>query len=169
MGTIYYTGVKPLLLSVLLLALLFSACNRGSQPRMLGSDAPDFTLTDSDRTVSLHDLKGKTIVLNFWTSWCGPCIDEMPSLIKLQKIMGQQVAVLAVSWDVDDGAYHRFLRDYNVDLLTVRDGRSESKYLYGCTSQPETFIIDASGKIRRKYIGPRNWVDPEMIQYLKTL
>ena len=136
---------------------------------MLGSDAPDFTLSDSDRTVSLHDLKGKTIVLNFWTSWCGPCIEEMPSLIKLQKIMGQQVAVLAVSWDVDDGAYHRFLRDYNVDLLTVRDGRSESKYLYGCTSQPETFIIDASGKIRRKYIGPRNWVDPEMIQYLKTL
>ena len=136
---------------------------------MLGSDAPDFTLTDSDRTLSLHDFKGKTIVLNFWTSWCGPCIDEMPSLVRLQKMMGQQVVVLAVSWDVDDGAYHQFLRDYNVDLVTVRDGRAKSKYLYGCTSQPETFIIDASGKIRRKYIGPRNWVDPEMIEYLKRL
>ena len=136
---------------------------------MLGSDAPDFTLSDSDRTVSLHDLKGKTIVLNFWTSWCGPCIEEMPSLVQLQKRMGQKLTVFAVSWDVDDHAYHKFLQDHNIDLLTVRDGQQQSKKLYPSTGQPETYIIDASGKIRRKYIGPRNWDDPDMIQYLKTL
>jgi len=136
---------------------------------MIGSPAPDFTVQDSDHTVSLHDLKGKPVVLNFWTSWCKPCIDEMPSLVQLQKRMGNRVTVLAVSWDEDDRAYHQFLQDYKVDLLTVRDGRAMSRTLYGSTGQPETFIIDASGKIRRKIVGATNWSDPLMIAYLKAL
>jgi len=136
---------------------------------MIGAQAPDFTVQDSDRTVSLHDLKGKPIVLNFWTSWCKPCVDEMPSLVQLQKRMGDRVTVLAVSWDQDENAYHQFLRDYKIDLLTVRDAKALSRTLYGSTGQPETFIIDASGKIKRKIVGPTNWSDPTMIDYLNTL
>ena len=96
-------------------------CNDQPRIRMIGSAAPDFTVQDSDRTVALHDLHGKVIVLNFWTSWCEPCIVEMPSLMQLQKQMAPKVIVVGISTDEDDRAYHNFLRRYNIDFLTVRD------------------------------------------------
>ena len=96
-------------------------CNDQPRLRLIGSTAPDFTVKDSDRTVNLRDLRGKIVILNFWTSWCEPCIIEMPSLSRLQKEMGSKVTVLAVSTDDDPTAYHRFLRQYNIDFLTVND------------------------------------------------
>jgi peroxiredoxin len=146
-----------------------AGCSRGPEPRMIGSKAPDFTVTDSDRTVSLHDLHGKIIVLNFWTSWCEPCIEEMPSLVQMQKRMAPKVAVLAVSTDKDDSAYHNFLVQHQIDLLTVRDAAAQSSRLYGTTGQPETFIIDTGGTIRRKFVGPMNWNSPEIIEYFNKL
>jgi len=149
--------------------MLLAGCSRGPEPRMIGSKAPDFTVTDSDRTVSLHDLHGKIIVLNFWTSWCKECIEEMPSLVQMQKRMAPKVAVLAVSTDKNDGAYHASLVRYQIDLLTVRDDAEKSSHLYGTTGQPETFIIDPSGTIRRKFVGPINWTSPEIIEYFNKL
>jgi peroxiredoxin len=154
-------------LSILFLAAFLAACN--PQPRLIGSPAPDFTVRDSDRTVSLHDLKGKPVLLNFWTSWCGPCIEEMPSLVQLQKRMGNRMTILAVSTDDDENAYHRFLQNHGIDLLTVRDSVKTSARLYGTTGQPETFIIDSSGTIRRKIIGPTDWTSPEIMDYLSRL
>lgn len=136
---------------------------------MIGSAAPDFTIQDSDRTVSLHDLKGKVIVLNFWASWCKPCVDEMPSLVALQQVAGPKVAILGVSTDKSEQDYHQFLQDYRVNFLTVRDPAEKSSHLYGTTGQPETFIIDPSGTIRRKFSGPVNWASPEIREYLSKL
>jgi cytochrome c biogenesis protein CcmG, thiol:disulfide interchange protein DsbE len=138
-------------------------------PRLIGSAAPDFTVKDSDRTVSLRNFRGKPVVLNFWTSWCPPCIQEMPSLVQLQKQMGSRITVLAVSWDENEANYHNFLRQYAVDLLTVRDPQKMTWDLYGCTGQPETYIIDASGTVRRKFVGAISWNSPDIIQYLSTL
>jgi peroxiredoxin len=149
--------------------MLMAGCSRGPELRMIGSKAPDFTVTDSDRTVSLHDLHGKIIVLNFWTSWCEPCIEEMPSLVQMQKRMAPKVAVLAVSTDKNDNAYHDFLVRHQIDLLTVRDAAEKSSHLYGTTGQPETFIIDSGGTIRRKFVGPVNWTSPEIIDYFDKL
>lgn len=150
------------------LAALLAGCSRGPQPRMIGSKAPDFTVTDSDRTVSLHDLHGKIVVLNFWTSWCAPCVEEMPSLVQLQKRM-PQIAVLAVSTDQDESEYHKFLIRYQIDLLTVRDAAENSSRLYGTTGQPETFIIDTGGTIRRKFVGAVDWTSPQIIEYFNKL
>jgi cytochrome c biogenesis protein CcmG/thiol:disulfide interchange protein DsbE len=136
---------------------------------MIGSAAPDFTVKDADRTVNLRDLRGKIVILNFWTSWCEPCIVEMPSLGQLQKQMSPKVTVLAVSTDADPGAYRRFLRQYNIEFLTVNDPDKKSSDLYGTTGQPETFIIDPSGVLRRKFIGPVNWTSPEIVEYLQKL
>ena len=144
-------------------------CNDQPKLRLIGSAAPDFTVKDSDRTVNLRDLRGKIVILNFWTSWCEPCIIEMPSLSRLQKEMGSKVTVLAVSTDDDPDAYHRFLRQYNIEFLTVNDPAKKSSDLYGTTGQPETFIIDPSGKLRRKFIGPVNWTSPEIVEYLQKL
>ena len=151
------------------LAAAFTGCTQQPSVRMIGSKAPDFTVKDSDRTVSLHDLQGKVVVLNFWTTWCAPCIEEMPYLVALQKEMGSNITVLGVSTDVDQNAYHRFLKNHNIDFLTVNDPDRRSADLYGTTGQPETFIIDTKGVIRRKFVGAVKWTSPEILDYLQKL
>ena len=159
--------MRALASAVLLISVLFAGCS--PHPRLIGLPAPDFTVKDPDHTVSLHDFRGKKVVLNFWTSWCKPCVDEMPSLIQLQKQMGARITVLAVSWDEDEASYRRFLRQYNVDLLTAWDPRKMTSDLYGCTGQPETYIIDPSGTVRRKFVGQQEWNSLDMIEYLNKL
>jgi peroxiredoxin len=159
-----------MLLAVLTASLAgLLGCTEQPRLRMIDSPAPDFTVKDSDRTVALHDLRGKVVVLNFWTTWCAPCIEEMPYLVQLQKQMGPKITVLGVSTDVDGNAYHKFLRNHNIDFLTVNDPDRKSADLYGTTGQPETFIIDAKGVIRRKFIGAVNWTSPEIVDYLQKL
>jgi peroxiredoxin len=105
--------------------------------------APDFTVQDSDRKVTLSQFRGDVVVLNFWATWCPPCVEELPSLISMQSRMKEKgVTVLAVSIDVDPDSYHRFLKERNVNLLTVRDPEQRSSTLYGTFGWPETYIID---------------------------
>jgi thiol-disulfide isomerase/thioredoxin len=151
----------------LLCLVLLAGCNSSHPPR-IGNAAPDFTITDSQRTVALDQFRGKPVILNFWATWCPPCIEEMPSLVALQKELGNQVTILAVSEDADDSAYHQFIRDHNVDLLTVRDTGRKNE-LYGTFKYPETFIIDRNGKILRKFIGATDWTSPDIVDYLKKL
>ena len=154
-----------------LLAMLFvvAACNRGSRPALVNQLAPDFTVQDSDRTIALRDFHGKVLVLNFWATWCPPCIEEMPSLTAMQARLGDHVDAIAVSVDEDAEAYNRFLRDNNIQLLTVRDPERKSNHLYGTEKFPETYIIDRSGILRRKFVGPVQWTSPEIMEYLGKL
>jgi peroxiredoxin len=154
---------------IISLALGLAGCYSGSRPPLINVPAPDFTVQDGARTVSLHDLKGKIVVLNFWATWCPPCVEEMPSLVALQGRMKDNVTVLAVSIDTDADAYRKFLQDHHVTLLTVRDGDQKSNSLYGTYKFPETYIIDRHGVIRRKFIGAINWSDREIEQYLNGL
>ena len=132
--------------------------------------APDFTVRDSDRTVTLSQLKGQVVVLNFWATWCPPCIEEMPSLVEMQQRMkAKGVTVLAVSVDADAGSYHQFLKEHGVNLLSVRDGDMKSNNLYGTFKFPETYIIDRNGVVRRKFIGAVDWMEPEVIDFLGKL
>jgi peroxiredoxin len=151
------------------LALLLAACNSGSRPPGVGGQAPDFTVNDGQRTVALHDLRGKVVVLNFWATWCPPCVQEMPSLAAMQERLRDRVVVLAVSVDIDPAGYERFLRDRQITLLTVRDADQKSNTLYGTHKFPETYIIDREGKIRRKLLGAVDWNDTEMQNYLQSL
>jgi cytochrome c biogenesis protein CcmG, thiol:disulfide interchange protein DsbE len=150
--------------------LALSGCWSGSRPSRIGMAAPDFTVRDSDRTVTLSQLKGQVVVLNFWATWCPPCIEEMPSLVQMQQFMkAKGVTVLAVSVDVDEKQYRRFLRDHNVNLLTVRDADQKSNELYGTFKFPETYVIDRNGVVRRKFIGAVDWTEPEVIDFLGKL
>lgn len=79
------------------------------------------------------------------------------------------VTVLAVSIDADDAAYHKFLKDYNVNMVTVRDESRKASNLYGTFGWPETYVIDRQGVIRRKFIGAVNWTSPEITDYLSKL
>lgn len=152
------------------LTLLLSGCYSGSRPPRIGSVAPDFTLQDTDRKISLSEMRGKIVVLNFWATWCPPCVDEMPSLVQMQqKMKNRGVEVLAVSVDVDQGAYSKFLKDHKIDLLTVRDPEQKSNNLYGTFKFPETYIVDRNGVMRRKFIGPVDWSQPEVLEFLSRL
>jgi cytochrome c biogenesis protein CcmG, thiol:disulfide interchange protein DsbE len=155
---------------VLLATLMLSGCWSGSRPSRIGAAAPDFTVRDSERTVTLSQLKGQVVVLNFWATWCPPCIEEMPSLVQMQQRMkAKGVTVLAVSVDADENQYRRFLRDHNVSLLSVRDADQKSNELYGTFKFPETYVIDRNGVVRRKFIGAVDWTEPEVIDFLGKL
>ncbi|HZU34203.1 MAG TPA: TlpA disulfide reductase family protein [Candidatus Angelobacter sp.] len=147
----------------------FTGCTDQPKLRMIGTRAPDFTVTDSDHTVSLHDYRGKIVVLNFWSAHCEPCIAEMPSLVQLQKRMGDKITVVGVAVDTEDTVYHAFLRKYGIDFLTVLDTDKKSYNLYGATGYPETTIIDRNGMVRRKFALPANWTSPEIVEYLNKL
>ena len=132
--------------------------------------APDFSVQDSDHTVALHDLRGKVVVLNFWATWCQPCVQEIPSLASMQsKLKDRGVEVLAVSTDVDSSAYHRFIKQHNLTFQTVRDPDQKSNELYGTFKFPETYIIDRRGVVRRKFIGAVDWNDPDIVDFLSKL
>jgi len=153
-----------------LILFALSGCYSGTRPPHIGTAAPDFTVQDSEHAVSLSQLKGKVVVLNFWATWCPPCIEEMPSLVRMQQRMQPKgVTVLAVSVDVDDSKYRRFLKDHNVNLLSVRDPDQKSNALYGTFKFPETYIIDRNGVMRRKFIGAVDWTEPEIIDFLGKL
>jgi cytochrome c biogenesis protein CcmG/thiol:disulfide interchange protein DsbE len=152
------------------LLLALSACYSGSRPPRIGSNAPDFTVQDSQSKITLSQYKGQIVVLNFWATWCPPCVEEMPSLVEMQKRMKSKgVTVLAVSVDVDENAYKQFLKDHRVDLLTVRDPSQKSNNLYGTFKFPETYIIDRNGVMRRKFVGAVDWTSPDITEYLGRL
>jgi peroxiredoxin len=135
-----------------------------------GKTAQDFSIDLAGKPAHLSDYRGKVVVLNFWATWCPPCVDEMPSLVQMQqKMKSKGVEVLAVSVDADQGAYQKFLKDHNIDLLTVRDPDQKSNNLYGTFRFPETYIIDRRGILRRKFIGPLDWGQPEIVDYLSKL
>jgi cytochrome c biogenesis protein CcmG, thiol:disulfide interchange protein DsbE len=165
-----FTDATVLRFSLLAGLLALSGCYSGTRPSRIGMAAPDFTVRDSDRTVTLSQFKGQVVVLNFWATWCPPCIEEMPSLVQMQQRMKSKgVTVLAVSVDADGNSYRQFLRDHNVNLLAVRDADQKSNELYGTFKFPENYIIDRKGVVRRKFIGAVDWTEPEVIDFLGKL
>jgi len=148
--------------------LLAAGCDRGSHPGNIDKPAPQFVLSDGTRTADLSKLRGRVVVLNFWASYCAPCIEELPSLLALQKQM-PGIEVVAVSIDQDPDVYRRFLVEHHVDVLTLRDEEQRVNALYGTVQIPETYIIDKQGVLRRKFIGAQNWTSPEIMDYLSRL
>jgi cytochrome c biogenesis protein CcmG/thiol:disulfide interchange protein DsbE len=154
----------------LILAASLVGCYSGSRPLRVGAAAKAFTVQDSDRTVALNQLRGQVVVLNFWATWCPPCVQELPSMMDMQdRLKTHGVTVVGVSIDVDEDAYHRFLKQRGVNFLTVRDPEQKVAGLYGTSGWPETYVIDRQGVLRRKFVGPINWDSPEVLQFLSKL
>lgn len=147
---------------------LLSACDRGSHPAQLSTPAPDFTVSDGSTSVHLADYRGKVVLLNFWATWCAPCIQETPSLLQLHHDR-PDLAIVAVSIDEDEDEYKRFVDHRHVDLITVRDPKQTVAKLFRTEMWPETYVIDRKGVIRRKFVGAEDWSDPEIRSFLKSL
>jgi cytochrome c biogenesis protein CcmG/thiol:disulfide interchange protein DsbE len=143
-------------------------CDRDSRPGQLGHAAPVFSISDGQHTVNLATYRGKVVVLNFWASWCAPCIEEMPTLTALQQEL-PQIQVIGVASDEDFSQYQTFIAQRHISMLTVFDQNQRSNALYGSFRFPETYIIDKQGIIRRKLIGAQDFTAPDFIAYLKKL
>ena len=160
---------RPLSAALLLLPLaLLTACDRGAHPAQTGLVAPDFNVSDGSTKVHLADYRGKVVLVNFWATWCAPCIQELPSLLDLHH-NDPNLAILGVSIDEDPDAYSTFLARRHVDFLTVRDPSESAAKLFHTDMWPETYVIDRKGIIRRKFIGAQDWTDPEVRAFLNSL
>ncbi len=158
---VMYTGALCLLLA--------AGCNRGANPSRIGKAAPDFSLPDGGaKPLRLADYRGKIVMVNFWASWCGPCIQETPALVELHHER-PDIAILGISIDEDPDAYQRFLQRFHVDYTTVLDPDQKVAKIYGTDGWPETYIIDRKGVLRRKVVGDPDWSSPEMRAYLQGL
>lgn len=153
-------------LAALLCCLNLAACQSRSQLPRVGSVAPDFSVEN----FHLSQLRGQVVVLNFWATWCLPCVQEIPSLVEMQRRMASKgVTVVAVSVDVDENAYRQFVKDHHVTLLTVRDPSGRSNGLYGTFKFPESYVIDRKGVIQHKLLGAVNWTDQQVLDLLNRL
>ena len=158
------TGVVALLL------LFASPSYRQGEPSVAGSAAPNFSFAPDGKPSQLADLRGKVVVLNFWATWCPPCVEEMPSLNRLHEQLALQGGiVLGISVDEDGAAYEKFLQEHKIRFPTHRDPSKQISSAYGTFMYPETYIIDRRGRIARKIIGPQDWSRPETIAYLQNL
>ncbi len=151
-------------------ALLLSVigCDRNNQPGNIGKPAPEFVIGDGSQSVDLAKLRGRIVILNLWASWCAPCVEELPSLLELQR-RNPQITVVGISIDQDPDVYQHFLVQHHVDLLTVRDADQRINALYGTVQIPETYIIDRNGILRRKLVSAQDWTSPEITDYLAKL
>jgi peroxiredoxin len=145
-----------------------TGCDRGDRPALIGKKAPEFTVSDGKESLDLNKYRGRVVVLNFWATSCVPCIEEIPTLVQLQQRM-PNIAVVAVSSDDDDALYRKFLSEYHVNFVTVRDPSYRVPHMYGTVKIPETYVIDRKGLLRRKFVSAQNWTNPEIVDYLSKL
>ncbi len=143
---------------------------RQGESSIAGKTAEDFPIDLNGKPAKLSDLRGKVVVLNFWATWCPPCVEETPALIELnQRIASRNGVVLGVSIDDDEAAYKQFIEAHKINFLVSRDASKKSAQDYGTVMYPETYVIDRHGKIARKIIGPQDWNSPEMLAYFDNL
>ncbi|HKV06402.1 MAG TPA: TlpA disulfide reductase family protein [Candidatus Acidoferrales bacterium] len=143
---------------------------RQGEASLRGRPAKDFQVVVDGKIERLADFRGKVVVLNFWASWCPPCVDEAPALNALQRrIAPLGGTVLGISEDDDPSAFDDFLKTYAVSFPTYRDPTKQIKLSYGTQMIPETYVIDRKGRLERKIVGAQDWTSPEMMAYLDSV
>jgi cytochrome c biogenesis protein CcmG/thiol:disulfide interchange protein DsbE len=164
-----FTGLALALVAGVLYLMAAPSYRQGERS-IAGSRAPDFPLELNGGATHLSDLRGKVVVLNFWASWCEPCVEEAPSMNRLQqRIAPQGGTILGISIDEDPAAYERFLRDQGVNYPTYRDPSKAIATHYGTSMWPETYILTREGYIGKKVVGPQRWDGAEMVEYIQKL
>jgi thiol-disulfide isomerase/thioredoxin len=145
-----------------------------SVEQMEKEGVPNFTYKDlSGQTHDLASLKGKIVILNFWASWCAPCIEEVPSLIKLIKEFKGEVQLIAVSGDSNREDIEVFLKSFpelkgeNVSIVYDEDRAVMKRF--DISRLPESLVLDKDHKLAKKLVGSIDWYTKDSLAYMKTL
>jgi len=154
--------LKVIMLIVLTSGLIISGCSGGAEPQeaRVGNQAPDFQLNNLDgQSISLSDLRGKPVFINFWATWCPPCRSEMPYIQEIyEEWSGKGLVVLAINIGESPSQVEEFLESQDLSLPVLLDtrGKVTQKYniqIYGKYILPTSFFIDKDGVIQTKIIG----------------
>ena len=166
---------NALKLAVLLVILAatahFAVRMRAPHPLEVGDSAPDFSVAAiPSGSVALGAYRQQVVVVNFWATWCPPCIEEAPSLERFaEAVRPDGVTVLGISVDEDPAALNDFISKYH---LTYQIGRDPTRALparYGTVQFPETYILDRHGRLAEKVIGAIDWDDPRILSFVREL
>lgn len=160
--------------TILFFVLLFSLPTHASQVLSpFGKDmiAPDFQLQDTEgEWHSLSDYRGKTVVVNFWTTWCPPCREEFPSMNRLwNKMQHEGVVVLAINIGENDHDIFVFTANYTADFPILFDRKGEVIDQWPVRGLPTTFVIAPDGRIAYRAIGARRWDAPDFVSKIRAL
>lgn len=134
---------------------------------------PDFKLLDlKGKEVSLSDFKDKAVIVNFWASWCDPCVQEFPSLLKLIAHFKGEVVIVAISADRTKKDIEDFLKvfkatDPNLVILWDKDQAVAKKF--GTSVLPESYILGKNTRFIRKIAGIDDWYNPQAIHFFEEL
>lgn len=156
---------KMMLFSMLVIRPAFS--------QEVGKNAPPFVATTLEgEKIDLNDYKGKPVILDFWASWCAPCLKEMPFLMELQeKYDKTKLSIIAVNLDNDKKNAHKFLAKLNkpVPFPVVFDDDKTLAKLYQPAAMPTTVFIDAEGKVQYRHKGFKESDKPEFIAEVEKI
>lgn len=141
--------------------------------QMESEGVPDFELERMDGTkLRLSDLKGKLLIVNFWASWCDPCVEEFPSMVRLAEKMKGDLVIVAVSTDEQRADIEPFLKAFSVPdegFEVVWDSEHKVMEMYGVKKIPESFIVGTDFRLARKIVGIENWDSDNAIAFFRAL
>ena len=136
-----------------------------------GKPAPAFVLPTLDGTrIDSHSLSGQVVVLNFWATWCGPCKEEMPSLERLrQRLNSERFRLFAVTTDTRHQDIAAFWDQLDLHFEVLLDEQEELSQTMMVRNLPTTILIDSTGHLVGRMMGPRDWDSPESIALFQKL
>jgi peroxiredoxin len=145
------------------LVSVLTGCRSGAPKGRAGAGAPDFTVTDiQGKKLSLSDYKGKVVLLDFWATWCAPCLEEIPHFVDMQQQLGPQgFQTIGISMDDGPEPVKKFYQEHKLNYpVAVGDSKLADSY-GGILGLPVTFVINRDGQIRKKFVGA---TDPAVIE-----
>ena len=135
-----------------------------------GAVVPDFTAETVDgNTFNLSDQKGKVVLLNFWATWCGPCVGEMPAFERLYNEYGEKVSILAVNCEEDKNTVSQFISDSGYTFPVAYDVDGDISTQYSTSGIPYTLVIGKDGLIKKIFLGADSDADVQYNEYKKAI
>ena len=151
--------------------VIFALHLRQERPLAIGDSAIEFSVPAlPSGSLSLRSYQGQVVVLNLWATWCPPCVEETPSLVRFaEKMREHGVMVISLSVDEDPQALQDFIQKYHISYPVGRDPDRSLSARYGTVQFPETYILDRRGMLAEKVIGPTDWDDTRIQNFVLDL